>query len=692
MDELTADPFGAPPAGILDFDPYEEIKGYWAAKPSDSCWEHLLTKVDEYFSALDQSPFSGWVARNWCYYHNFFKGLDEFRLNGGAILKMGAQGELSFLGIPHFRNLLQHIYILTTRDRPNPQCRAATPDHASLRDCTTTDAVLEYYLRDLRAEKYLYRAAEQAIVLTAGFVGVEWDASLGEPYVGDVQTRREITEGDLALRNYTVFDVVRDLEITIWEENDWIIVRDWPNKWNLAALHPEKATEILNSTDPMESEWGLYRDREKSERVSRWTFYHRPTPAVPKGRRLRFTRAAWLEDGPLPEELKGKIPVYRCCPNEVLLTSDGWSPGFDLQGIQEAINMIASALTTNLDSFAVQNIWTPTTSPVRQATLTHGLRLLQSKQKPEPLQLTANPKDAYAYLEMMVRQGETVSAINSVRRGTPEKSLDSGRALSVVEAKSIEFLSGAIQSYYQLVEDVCTCMVRILGAHQRTRKHIQIQGQFNTALQEYGAETFQKVDRVVVDAGNPLTRTLAGKLDLAEKFLDKGWLRVPEEIEMVLNTGRLDPILQADTAQLLLIASEKETLLRGELAPVLKTDYHSLHMREEVALLSTPEVRQQEQLSANVLSHVLTHAAMLYLPDVIDLQSMMGYQAPQVQPGLAPAIMQQIDPAQLGATDLKPNDVGFLTTPPQTPAQQPNRKGGGMGSRIAEQEPQAVAR
>jgi hypothetical protein len=195
-----------------------------------------------------------------------------------------------------------------------------------------------------------------------------------------------------------------------------------------------------------------------------------------------------------------------------------------------------------------------------------------------------------------------------------------------------------------------------------------------------------------VDAGNPLTRTLAGKLDMAEKMIDNGMIRIPEEIMNVLTTGRLEPLLQADTAQLMLIASEKETLLAGGIAPVLKTDYHSLHMREEIALLNTPEVRVQQKLSANVLSHVLVHAAMLYLPDVIDLQSMLGYRAPQVQPGLAPAVMQQIDPQQLGASDLSQNDMGFLTALPQKPAQQPNRKGGGMGSRIAAQEPQAAAR
>ncbi len=692
MDEFTADPSALLPGQEEDFDPYEEVPKYWAAKESGDCWKHLLTKVDEYYSQLDQSPFSTWIARNWCYYHNLFKGMEDFSLKGGAILKMGAQGELSFLGLPHFRNLLQHIYILTTRDRPSPQCRAATPDYRSLRDCTTIDAVLEYYLRDLRAEKYLYRAAEQAVVLTAGFVGTEWDTSLGPPYMGDVRTRKEITEGDIHIRNYTILDVVRDMEVLVWEENEWVITRDWENKWNLAALFPEKRSEILNSQDPIPSEWGLYRERDRSERVSKWTFWHRPTPALPKGRRMTFVRAAWLEDGKMPDELLGKIPVFRCCPNEILLTSEGWSPGFDLAGIQEAINMIASSLTSNLDTFAVQNIWTPTTSPVRQAVLTHGLRLLQSKVKPEPLQLTANPKDGYAYLEAMIRQGETVSAINSVRRGTPEKSLDSGRALSVVEAKSIEFLSGAIQSYYQLIEDVCTCMVRILGAHQQTQKHVAIKGQFNTALQGYGPETFQAVDRVVVDAGNPLTRTLAGKLDMAEKMIDNGMIRIPEEIMNVLNTGRMEPLLQADTAQLMLIAAEKETLLAGGIAPVLKTDYHSLHMREEIALLNTPEVRVQQKLSANVLSHVLVHAAMLYLPDVIDLQSMLGYRAPQVQPGLAPAVMQQIDPQQLGASDLSQTDMGFLTALPQKPAQQPNRKGGGMGSRIAAQEPQAAAR
>ena len=51
---------------------------------------------------------------------------------------------------------------------------------------------------------------------------------------------------------------------------------------------------------------------------------------------------------------------------------------------------------------------------------------------------------------------ETLSGVNSVARGNPEASLQSGTALAMVQSQALQFMSGLQQSYIQLIEDVGT--------------------------------------------------------------------------------------------------------------------------------------------------------------------------------------------------------------------------------------------
>jgi hypothetical protein len=354
------------------------------------------------------------------------------------------------------------------------------------------------------------------------------------------------------------------------------------------------------------------------------------------------------------------------CPAEVLFSDQGYSPAFDLAAAQEALNMAVSNILSAHDALGLQNIWSPPGNNVRAAQLSAGLRLIQSKIKPEPLQLAAVAKDAYLLVELLVKQMEILSGVNAVSRGQPEASLGkdaSGKALSIIEAKTAQFASALIMSSYAFQEDVLTCMARLLGAHLEEPRQVSLAGRFQMSFRKsYSQKTFQSFDRVVIESGNPALKSFAGKMDLAQTALTAGWTRVPEEFLHVLTTGKIEPLFEADLSQLALIAQEKDTLLQGGVAPVLKSDYHGLHLREEIALLNSPEVRTNPQLTAAVLGHCLVHQLMLYLPDVRDLQAQCGWQVPPVSPGGNLVLMAQMPPNY--AASFSPQEQKFLATPP----------------------------
>lgn len=644
-------------------DDTESGETYWAKKPRDDLREELVRRQDEYFQGLNRSAFADAINRNWLYYHGLFGVGDDFNIFGTAIQRVGMKGERSFMGVNHFRNLIQHLFVIATRDRPAPKSRAINPDYESLMDAMTVDGVLEQYMREGGFSEILARAVEHSLVLTKGYVALDWDETLGEAVDGDVKTNRLQHQGDVSGENPTLIDVVLDADnMKPFRKHSWVCTRDWPNKWDLIACYPKMKEKILNSKEPFDSNFRLEDRPDRRDVVGRWTFWHHRTPGMPTGRKMCFTRACCLNDGPLPDYLE-RPPVFQCMPSEVLLTNDGWSPGFDLQGPQEAINMMISNIVTTHDAFGIQNIWSPLGNNLSIGQIAGGLRFIQSKYEPKPLQLAKVASDATQFIELVIKWMETLSGINSVTRGQPEYTLKSGKALSIVEAKAIQFASRMLASVNQLTEDVLTSLVQILSAKMGSSPRVAyIAGKYSRMIRrDYTADTLKSVKRVYVEVGNPLLRTLSGRVDMAEMFIKNGWVKLPEEVMGLFDTGRMEPMLQADQAQLALLASERDALMEGDIVPVLKTDYHSLHIRECVALLNTPAIRMDDVLAANVLSHSLVHIAMLYLPDVRDLQIAQGYQVPPLSPMIPPGLLDQISPEY--QESFSPTDRLFFQTP-----------------------------
>lgn len=146
--------------------------------------------------------------------------------------------------------------------------------------------------------------------------------------------------------------------------------------------------------------------------------------------------------------------------------------------------------------------------------------------------------------------------MNAVVRGDPPESLKSGSALALVQAQAITFSSGLQQSYAHLVEDVYTDMINILKKFAKTAKIVQIVGKFNRSmLQSFTGEDIDQINRVVVQVGSPLEQTVPGRMQIAQDLIQAKLIRTPEEYLNVIKTGSLDPMLEGDHAELILIKS-----------------------------------------------------------------------------------------------------------------------------------------
>jgi hypothetical protein len=623
---------------------------YFALKPGDQTANVLLQKADSWQVFLNSSGYLEKLRNAWrAYYGAYFDDVS----NGHQVSFSGEQGELVNLPINHFRNLASNIITMTTSNRPAMDARAMNTDNKSIIQAKLANGILDYYLREKKLEKFLKRAVELSVVMGAGFIKAEWNATGGAVYdyfddeiTGKPDPQRPIYEGDIEFTTLSPFDVIMDGSKE-GNNHDWYLVRTFKNKYDLAAKYPDLADKIIglaSKSDYQKYQIGLTNPTDETDDVPIYEFYHKKTDAMPNGRYMLFcSQETIMQDIGLPYRT---LPIFRISAGDILGTPYGYTPMFDFLPIQEAINTLYSSVLTNQSAFGVQNIWTKPNSNLNVTNLSGGMNHIESEEKPEPLNLTQTPKELFDFIQMLEKVGETLTGVNSVARGNPEASLRTGAALALVQSMALQFNSGLQEAYIELIEDMGTSIIQILQDYAKTPRLIAIVGKENkTKLKEFEADDISNIVRVYVDVGNPLAKTIAGRMELASNMMQYGGLNDPKQIFQVLNTGVIDDLDGAEEDELNLIKLENENMMDGEVPPVMITDEHIQHIHEHKRCLQDPELRKDAGLVQRVTQHLQAHIQALETGNPQLLQA-LGQQpiAPPGQP--APPPGQQPPPQQ----------------------------------------------
>jgi hypothetical protein len=615
---------------------------YFAAATANVVASTCLARAQSFFNMLRANAYLEKLQQMWRAYH----GAYEHDLGYGHRVNFtGEQGELIQFPVNHFRNLARHIYIMITANRPIMEARAINTDYKSESQAILANGILDYYMREKHLEDALKKAVELAIVLGAGYIKLAWNATGGNLYDADPETGEFNYEGEVEFTTLTPFDVVVDGTKENWD-NDWILCRTFCNRYNLMAKYPELAERIKGI--PPKNQSSTYRlavwSNDETDDIAVYEFFHKQTEALPEGRYVLFLdEDIILQDAKMPYRM---IPIFRIVPAEILGTPYGYTDMFDIFPIQELINSLYSTIATNQNAFGVQNLYVPRGADIAVNQLEGSMNIIEGNMKPEALNLTQTPAEVFKFLEMVIQAGETISAVSAVTRGNPEASLKSGTALALVQSMSLQFQSGLQQSYVKLVEDVGTALLSMLKDFAITPKIVTLVGKSNRSmLKEFTGDDISEINRVVVDVGNPLSRTIAGRVQMAEQLLQMKLLATPQQYFQVINTGRLDATYEGELKELLTIKRENEKMLEGQAPQVSPTDDHRTHMIEHKAVFDDPDLRENADLVKVAMDHIEAHLNALRNTDP-GLLSVYGQQP------LPPAPGQQTGP---GGTPPSPN-------------------------------------
>lgn len=622
---------------------------YFAAKDGKSTATIVLEKANNWFMALDSNGYLDKLRDTWCAYNGAYY---NDAASGHKITFSGEQGELVNLPVNHFRNIARNMLVMTTSTRPSMEARSVNTDYKSLVQTKLANGLLDYYMREKRLEDYLHRAIEMAIVLGSGYIKMEWNATTGEIVDVNEETNTPIHEGDLQFTNLSPFDVVFDSTKDDPSQIDWVLCRSKKNRYDLIAKYPEYKDQILKVLTVSEVEHfnfdSVFYDR--SDDVFIYEFFHKRTESVPEGRYMMFVECdSVLVDQPLPYR---NLPVYRVSPADILGTPFGYTDLFDLLPLQDAANILYSSIMSNQAAFAVQNVLVPRGADVSPTLLSGGLNVIEHNpgMEPKALNLTATPPEVFSFLDKIEKTMETISGINSVSRGNPESSLKSGNALALVQSMALQFISGLQQSYVKLIEDTGTGLLNILKDYASVPRIAMIVGKSNrTYMKEFTGDDLDSINRVIVDVGNPLAKTTAGRVEMAQQMLQMGVITTGDQYIQVITTGKLETLTDGVDRQLLLIKAENEKLVGGELPQAVTTERHSLHIKEHTDVLSDPDLKDDPELVQRVLAHIQQHIEILKTADPALLQ-MIGEQSlmppPPVDENGNPLPVQQAPPPQ----------------------------------------------
>lgn len=627
---------------------------YWIGLPAEQLGPAVRERFDKYLDELEERGRMNLyrlAARR--YY-----GSSHFGGSGSSAVSFGGeQGEVAEITVNQYGSIITSLLSLATSSRPAWQTTAKDDKAQSLASVELCDQILEYELRR-GAEMELIDATRRMLLFQEGAIGVFWHPEEGDPVaVEDVPAppqqpmmpqmggpamlgapmppsgmqappppmqQKGLPSGELRVEALSPYDVARDMRCRSVRDVPWVIVRRRFNKWDLAALYPEHAQDIIGAetVTSEDRKRGLHKnssaERSSTDTVYALELYAMRTPACPNGRYARIVGSTALETGDLQYE---RLPVALHSPERTVDEATGSSRTIDLLGPQQAYDSVVSNLLSNNDAFGRGNIVVADGADLDVSDLGGGLQEVKYKpvegaNEPHAMDLPRISTADMSFAEMLASVMQVLSGVNSVVRGDPEESLKSGAALALVQAMAVQHNSGLQRAVAEAIEALGT---RILETYRRfvtAPRVIEITGTNETRVaKEFVGGDLDGVMSVRVEIGNPMLRTLAGKKELADFYADpQRWMLdgplTQREHLAFMTTGRLPMITAGPRAAALAVREENEALAQGQPTVVLDTDHHELHIKEHAAMVNGRNRMELDPMIVKAIGeHIAGHGA-----------------------------------------------------------------------------------
>lgn len=616
---------------------------YWATLDGEAFVSEVKRKVDAYDRYIESIGRLNRIKTSWQYLYGMADGADGLKKSGKA-------GEIVRISINNFRAFLNNIHVLLTQAKSYFECQAENMDIKSQSECILGKAIVNFYLDHAGLGGEFSRAVFEALCFGEIFMEVDWDESKGNDFAIEPETGKAVKTGDINVKTHNSLNVIRDTALRSHRKSRWIIVRDFDDKYELAATYPEHADYIIdqrckNSSNGFRTKDAIY-DKLRSlvtdsgDHIEYFRVYHEDTKACPDGLEAVIIGDRIVRRATLFENYR-EIPVKRLAVADIEGTFLAYTPMWDLIPICQASDYLTTAQVTNAINLAFTNIWSQDPN-LKISQLSSAMGLINSATKPEALNLASSSPELEKGIAMLQQKAQFLTGINSVAAGQPEavSNIKSGNGLALILSTAVQFQSAFQERYADFRSDIATLLIKVLQINATVPMLISITGRQNMReTKRFKGGDIKGVKRVKCSLTSPIMATIGGRMQVADNLVEKfpGQVTIQAYIS-VLQTGLLDHIESGFFNEQMAILAENEALGAGKQKPVFIMENHPLHIKEHLKLIFAPDAKDDPQLVNIVMEHVMDHFSKWGSMDPAMLQAvgippMALPAAPMPQPG-----------------------------------------------------------
>lgn len=613
----------------------------WAATPDSKEFGTVLAgKLQDFASVGSSTGVLGLHSTNVsiAYSHLYGFDVEGVGANAALVTRSGEQGSVAELRIPGAAALLTKTWNLVVGPELAWTTLATNTDFANEARALTARNAIQYYWSDKGVSVRAKAVAFEALAFGEAAIHIPWDPEAGE-VVGvepgvDLQGKpieRLIRNGDIAYRMVSTWDLIRDPTAKSWESMNWVIVREWHNRYDLAAGCEDQdvAQACLQASSQVPNYWRppMSRLGVESDLIPVYFFYHRQTLSVPTGRQTVFLDGGEvLEDAELDRAYWRHLPVVRLSAGEYSGTPWPYTKYFAILGAQQASDGLYRDLLTNATATSGGLISAVEDSDLPPMQLGGGPKIIYRRKddpKPEPLVLQQSHPEHFNLVNRLRNEAQQIMGLDNLTAGQEIGANLSGAAMALLTSTSVQNNSQLQAAWADFVQRLGTVTLSHIEHHMKVPRRVVLAGKARAGLvasTELSGAAIQGVDRVQVTLGSALQQTDAGKYEIATTALKQGWAQTPQQFQTVLDTGRLDAMTQDLSNELLLIAQENEALSSGEDVPVMLDDDQVLHLKMHRAVTASITARRDPRVVEALQRHQDEHIRMLRETDPRVLQ------------------------------------------------------------------------
>jgi hypothetical protein len=280
---------------------------------------------------------------------------------------------------------------------------------------------------------------------------------------------------------------------------------------------------------------------------------------------------------------------------------------------------------------------------------------------PQPIKFPQVPDISLKVIEMLRAFKQSITGLNAIARGDTSSAVTSGAYAALYSNLAVEAQSPRQVELDVLRERVGNMILSFLKKFAQHPMLVSIAGKDERAYMDtFDPEDWNGIHRVIIKTANPMLRTQAGRMQVAEILRD--WpgqpLKDPARIVDLITTGQMKPLYDPQRITDLRIRWENEQLLNGPPTqqvlgapdpmtgvpsqkticpslPVLPTENAAAHIVGHLEVLYSPAAQKNPAIAAAAMAHVMEHVEAARMGDPYLAQLLSNPPPYQAQPSPA---------------------------------------------------------